>query len=263
MKYLQKKKLAFMSVVDGVKGFIRSVAGAGSVTMEDCVDDSSLINYNISGNSVQNGTPASDAPVDVESVGDYDEGTGKYKIPIRINESKVINILLDEPLRKVGNYQDYVDFEKRMVVRNVGVTECTPGRTYGVYALESLSFYGYFITQSNMKSGTRQAGFCTHIPNTRKENSSLWFGVGNQTIYFSLPDIYNLGSTTAERRRALQDWLAAMEEPFLLYYPLETPTNTKINLPVLPTKKGTTTYLVETTIQPSNMEVSYYSTSKE
>ena len=391
MNYLQRKKLAFMSIVNQIKGFVRTVIGIPPLTLPECVDNNSIINYTIGGNSVQIGTPTPETPVEVESVGektrniwypsvdtvtqngitatrnsdntftvngtatdvaylhlgtvsvevgtvhylsggtpnaplafqfrqgssglgtvfnsggvsvedsyllvdsdtinvvikvtsgatvnevvkpmisventgDY-EPYGKYKIPVVCSDGKgksvTTNIYLDEPLRKVGTYADTIDFQNRMVVRNVGVAECTPGRTYGVYSLEVYSFYGYFITQDNMKKGTRQAGFCTHIPNTKKENSSLWFGVGNQTIYFSLPDIYNLGSTTVERRKAFQDWLASSEEPFLLYYPLAEPTETAISLPKLPTIKGTTILSVDTQIQPSNMSATYYSTAKE
>ena len=114
-----------------------------------------------------------------------------------------------------------------------------------------------------MKSGTRQYGLCTYLQNTRKEASPIWFGVGNQAIYFSLPDVYNAGSTSAERKQALKDWLATLEEPFMVYFPLVEAEETPITLPKLPTKKGTTIYTIGTTIQPTNMSATYYATSKE
>ena len=70
MNYLQKKKLAFMSIVNRVKGFVRTVSGVPPLTLEKCVDDSSLIGCKVYGNSVQNGTPSPDNPIKVESVGD-------------------------------------------------------------------------------------------------------------------------------------------------------------------------------------------------
>lgn len=39
------------------------------------------------------------------------------------------NIFIDEPLRKVGDYADYVDFEKQKVVRNVEVLDDTGTKT--------------------------------------------------------------------------------------------------------------------------------------
>ena len=87
MNYLQRKKLAFMSIVNSVKGFVRTVLGMPPLTLPDCVDTESVINYKIEGNSVQNGTPTPEAPVEVQSVGDLvtditDANYGKYKIPV-------------------------------------------------------------------------------------------------------------------------------------------------------------------------------------
>ena len=70
MTYLQKKKLAFMSIVNSVKGFLRTVTGIPPLTLPNCVDENSIINYTISGNSVQDGTPSPDNPIEIESVGE-------------------------------------------------------------------------------------------------------------------------------------------------------------------------------------------------
>lgn len=70
MTYLQKKKLAFMSIVNSVKGFVRTVAGIPPLALPDCVDEDSIINYTISGNSVQDGAPSPDNPIEIESVGE-------------------------------------------------------------------------------------------------------------------------------------------------------------------------------------------------
>ena len=49
MNYLHKKKLAFMSIVNKVKGFVRRVSGIPPLTLPDCVDTDSLIDYAITG----------------------------------------------------------------------------------------------------------------------------------------------------------------------------------------------------------------------
>lgn len=56
MTYLQRKRLAFMSIVNRVKGFVRTITGTPPLTLPDCVDEDSIINYTISGNSVQEGS---------------------------------------------------------------------------------------------------------------------------------------------------------------------------------------------------------------
>ena len=70
MNYLQKKKLAFMSIANQVKGFIRTIMGALPLTLEGCVDEESIIDYKVYGQSVQDGKPTPDNPVEVESVGE-------------------------------------------------------------------------------------------------------------------------------------------------------------------------------------------------
>lgn len=70
MNYLQKKKLTFMSIVNRVKGFIRTVTGVFPLTLANCVDEESIIDYTLYGNSVQDDTTVSEAPVGVESVGE-------------------------------------------------------------------------------------------------------------------------------------------------------------------------------------------------
>ena len=82
MNYLHRKKLAFMSIVNQVKGFVRTISGVPPITLESCVDDKSVINYQIYGNSVQDGEPTPDNPVEVVSVGDktsnlFDVSTSK------------------------------------------------------------------------------------------------------------------------------------------------------------------------------------------
>lgn len=93
-----------------------------------------IINYKIYGNSVQNGTPTLDNPVGVQSVGDLVTDTSdSNKIPIKLTnengESETKNIYLDEPLRKIGNYADYIDFKTGKVVRNIGKIESYNGET--------------------------------------------------------------------------------------------------------------------------------------
>lgn len=87
-----------------------------------------MSNYRIYGNSVQNGTPSPDSPVEIQSVGDLITDTtnsnyGKYKIPIKITsedgKSITINIFLDNPLYK-GNY---IDFKSKKLVKEDGTEE--------------------------------------------------------------------------------------------------------------------------------------------
>ena len=76
MNYLQKKKLAlFMNLARKIKGFAIWLIGIPPLTLHDCVDNKSISDYSIKGNGV----------------GDYDEETGKYKIPVKCSGINLFN----------------------------------------------------------------------------------------------------------------------------------------------------------------------------
>ena len=433
MNYLQKKKLAFMSIVNRVKGFVRTVVGLPPLVLPDCVGDN-LINYSISGNSVQDGTPTPDNPIEIESVGEYDEAMGKYKIPIAVRGKNLIKvagrtrgypsdiaasnttkrtfdfdtyivgmngnnwyvptnignnfsinednsvtlkssnvsygigfpiplkpntayftpvcdnnhnynnigisiyksngefsystsygntvsittkedetigmiivkanasntedtisnifmeenltktsnssfrsdyepyqeptetaIYLDEPLRKVGDVADYIDFENSKVVRNIktqyldanynSITKYTWVNKVGVYFGVCLdNAYERIPGLSN-----RNAEFTANPQAT----TSMWLGIKNKN-FFWIGILNYLGFEDDDNSTAVdkfKEWLA--DNPTYIHYPTSTPIEEPINLPNIPTLKGATILSPNTTVQPSNMSATYYSTSKE
>lgn len=113
MKYLQKKKLAFMSIVNAVKGFVRTVFGVPPLILPDCVDEESLVNYTIKGNSVQsvgdktknlanifNVTNASGSSIEIETR----EGILKARLVKEISYDTFIGQLILENLKKNTDY---------------------------------------------------------------------------------------------------------------------------------------------------------------
>ena len=77
--------------------------------------------------------PTPSVPIEIESVGDLitdtnDINYGKYKIPVIVGNTTT-NIYLDEPLRKIGDYSDYIDFRNQKEFRNVIVNDDTGTQT--------------------------------------------------------------------------------------------------------------------------------------
>ena len=73
----------------------RPLEGEYQLTFSDGVGRD-LTKYIIYGNSVQNGNPTIDTPIEVESVGDYDEATGKYKIPVIVSKDIFKTVTLEQ-----------------------------------------------------------------------------------------------------------------------------------------------------------------------
>lgn len=169
------------------------------------------------------------------------------------------NIYLNEPLRKIGDVADYIDFEKGKVVRKVktqnldstykSITKYTWVNKVGLY-------FGVYLDNSYERIpglSNRNADFTANPQAT----TSMWLGIKNQN-FFWIGILDYLGfedddiSTAVDKFRI---WLA--DNPTYIYYPTSTPTEETIELPNIPTHKGTTVIEVDTSILPSNMEVTY------
>lgn len=161
MTYLQKKKLAFMSLVNKVKGFVRTITGTPPLTLPDCVDGNSIINYTISGNSVQNGTPSSDNPIEIESFGEKTvnlfDVNNPYLIGGYVSNGKLIaytstintkyNITIVLPIKP---NTDYTVSRKILGARfNIGVSPSAPASDIEMTTYKS----NYTAENLTIKSG--------------------------------------------------------------------------------------------------------------
>lgn len=182
-----------------------------------------------------------------------------YKIPVKSNEITT-NIYLNEPLRKVGDYADYVDFENKKVIRKVGVqifdgTETwtkhtTTSEGYGAFRSDGLltPLIGSPISATYMThfSLTYKGATADFVPGEYRFTYSSGNLIAGSRLYISAEQ------TTVED---FIEWLANNKPS--IYYPIATPPEETIELPNIPTLKGTTILSIDTTIQPSNLEVVY------
>ncbi len=89
MKLQMLKQALIAYVASSLKAIWSAVAHPLSIVgKKNC----GVADYRIYGNSVQNGEPTPDNPVEVQSVGDYDDSTGKYKVPIMISTENLIDV---------------------------------------------------------------------------------------------------------------------------------------------------------------------------
>lgn len=173
------------------------------------------------------------------------------------------NIYLNEPLRKIDDYADYVDFENQKVVRNIGK------RLIDVTGIPTSKLSGYSIGRN---AGIIDSAFLD-IPVTvmsdyfNYEQNTIQYAKANmmtryqltQQLLWCIPQSI-LGTTDASTETeivtAINNWATANN--ILIYLPMATPTEESIDLPSVLTQKGTNTISIDTKIQPSNMEVKYY-----
>lgn len=261
MNYFQKKKLAFMSIVNRIKGFIRTITGELPLTLEGCVDEESIIDYTLYGQSVQNGTPTPETPVEVESVGEYDETTGKYKIPIKVSGKNLFDI--NKFITLDGNSTYYEINENGELVQKASdyrgntVLPTVAVLPIGTYIISGFGSWSTFrVVNKTTGEGIGYSKFTLTEPT---EIAVKWWAKGGTVI-----------GKPMLREGTTATGYEPYHEPITTNIYLDEPLGDgqcisykKDGLPNLPTFKGTSIISADTTIQPSNVEITYYSNVKE
>ena len=170
-------------------------------------------------------------------------------------EPQTFDIFVDEPLRKIEGYEDYIDFEKSIVVRKIA-EKVFDGTESWVY--ESLSYGNNFYTVISNALGNQ---YLTVLCNKGKhykggdltKNYAVRISSISRYFNYRFQDANNLSTY----KQILSDW---KEEgnPLYINYVLNVEKEETVDLPSLPQFKGTTVYEVDTTVNPSGMEVCYY-----
>ena len=167
-------------------------------------------------------------------------------------EPVTTNIYLNQPLRKVGNYTDYIDFKENKVVRKIGVGTSNSISTWregdkwntGItWGLSNCNYKAYIA-------------LCTHLPYSLTNDASI------NGVYFQFIDgIYWYFDKTLFPTKADADsWITsrkADEIPLRFHYVLITPTEEQIDIDLPKLKAKTTIIEVDTNLAPSNIYGKY------
>lgn len=180
-------------------------------------------------------------------------------------EPVTTNIYLNEPLRKIGDYADYIDFENQKVFRQLGGIALDKSLPYVFYKYNTSldNTYHFYIDarnkaepqiieKTNMLCNRFKAGSISM--NDVETDSFLTTRYGYRIygqIEKALIDGYE-GSTEKDKL------IAFLTENYTeIAYVLANPKEEDVVLPNIPTHKGTNIIEVDTNILPSNMEVKY------
>ncbi len=347
--------------IKGLNSTLETVTGTNNLVVENA---KLLSNYRIYGNSVQNGTPSIDTPVEIKSVGDLvtdtnDVNYGKYKISIKlVGENKfdnnniesgtinsttgvlestttssrsinyievkpntyyllnslqgnirihyydinkkwlysdvktnnekifsnektyyikyskgtnvntiktynielneviqILNIYLDEPLRKIDDYSDYIDFKTGKVYRKIiGVS--VPLETLlltnstSIDMTRLISSYNPLLANNNYISTNNSKDiFNCNVIKYGQTEALHWLG-GNKYISLFAPINY----TIASYFETIKDKIPS---GFSLIYVNKDVIENKINLPNAILNTKTKIVKIDTETKPSNTEIEY------
>ena len=173
-----------------------------------------------------------------------------YRIPITVSngtDTKTTNIYLKEPLRKVGEYADYLDLTNKKVVRSV--KEIVFNGTESWQKHNNLNTY--YVNDTSIKHSDNISCYSDKYKG-QVSGSGNSYGNGNMWIQSisSYPRIYisNDNYTTVD---AFKTYLASSNVTG--YFVLETTAEESIDVPEIPSLTGNVTYSVGTSIKPSSI----------
>ena len=219
-----------------------------------------LTAWSITGNTVQNGTPTPENPVEVFGCGDYDSDTGMYKIPVVTSadgaEPITTPIYLDKPLYKIGDYADSINYAEQKVERRIKELVLTGKEMWIKSSAYKGSFYAPIVT--GILSETYTA-FCSHLAFStlsRYAKGKFCFNSGkvkNCNLWLNQFD----SSTTVDDFKSYLAAQYAAGTPVKVYYVLATPETETFTAPQIPTINGTTVIDVDTAVKPESMTIKY------
>jgi hypothetical protein len=169
---------------------------------------------------------------------------------------KTYNIYLDEPLRKVGDYADYVDFKNGKVVKEITAkVEFTGDENWVIYPNKTKTF------QYIPSLGIMLKGICSHYSSIKSSSMDIENGFVMEYIRsFIISDVrYN----TVDDFKAFLKSEYENGKPVTFYIKINAKTiETEITLPQILTEKYTNIISVGTTLQPNKVNYQYYKGGK-
>ena len=150
------------------------------------------------------------------------------------------NIYLNEPLRKIGEVCDCIDYKEQKMIRKIG------GINLSSLTFTSQPQYSRWICPLSNFPNIKVADPLNGMAECYKVTSNDDAQTPNILVYWS----------NSIRIKNVEDFTLSPMGKF--YYELKTPTEESVELPKISTVKGTNILTTDTIINPSDMEIEYY-----
>ena len=165
-------------------------------------------------------------------------------------KEKITNIYLTEPLRKVGDYADYIDFNNKKVVRNIKEILFNGNERW---AMELLSYGGNGGNNFYTMLSDALAGNSYKIYSNRFEYKTNGDLRPNYSCRISSSNNLNMRYSKMTSITNFQNFLK--ENNTTVVYALKTPIEQAIDLPDIKTLDGNSILSINTEVSPSNVKL--------
>lgn len=248
----------------------------GPFPIECFTSSNKLRNYRIYGNTIQDGTPTPENPVEVQGCGEYDAELNGYKIPVTVsNDTNSVTTPVyvgSEPLHKIGDYADYIDFKRGVVVRRIKKLVLTGKEDYSRHAYTTYLKLPYtiFVETGTEIPSTKATKYmkCSHfrVINTNTPTTSLRYGMcsygtGRRSSSNFGRVLIGMDSSSADDFDSMKNFIAAQYAagtPVTLWYVLAEPEEEVLPLSQkIPTNIGSNTFSCTISPAPSKAMIQY------
>lgn len=172
-------------------------------------------------------------------------------------------VYLDEPLRKIGDYADYVDYERQKVVRKIYANTLKGTEAFYRYmdgADSNINTICLTIENAHMINSLGIGCFCNKFRGISRQN--LYDNAGGDDVVSVSSGFMRLVSSTFNQQDTtlFREYLSENYQqgtPTVLYYPIDTPIEEDCTILPLRLGKDENNVFSTTQTQPSNIEVEY------
>lgn len=177
-----------------------------------------------------------------------------YKIPVTVSgengEETTTVIYLDDPLRKIGDYVDYINFENQQHIKNVLAVNFTGEEEWRV---QGNNYFTYIPHRPSGMPPTLCSAFSLSTSGSTAVGEYRLAGIGswNGNVLFN----YDNGADGVVNFKSYLAQQYANGTPVKFYYPTVPAITELIEAPKIPTFSGTNVIDTDTTVKPSKIEV--------
>lgn len=189
-----------------------------------------------------------------------------YKVKIQLEEGstatdyvpyvepKTYNIYLDEPLRKVGNYADSIDYASGKIIRNVGIKNLSEIKSLSGWNDKTTHWYGYFSLLDDAKAISELKIMCDKFECKYPKNASkAETYLSNDTASYPTVIYYSVVKTECPEVSSQSELLTWLKNTNAnIHYVLATPIEETIDLPEITVSSLYTNYEILTNVEPSS-----------
>lgn len=179
-----------------------------------------------------------------------------YKISISSNSTALTPVYLTEQLMKIGDYVDSV-VSSGTATYNIQKLVLTGNEDWSLLGRDT----GRTVFSTALTEGSTVC-MCTHIEykaTYTTELNRIVIPNAKNALYISIDDTVISGGTPTATD--FKTWLAsqyAAGTPVTVYYVLATAATESVTAPTIPTTGGTATIDVDTTVKPSELDLTYH-----